>query len=101
MKKSLLSILFILCATCCFAQESVTINGVKYSINGGETSVTQQESASGDIVIPDEIDYNGVKISVVSVEPEAVLGTEITSISLPESITSIGEYSFYGCTNLI
>lgn len=38
--------------------------------------------------------------SVTSIGNHAIAGTQITSITIPNSVTSIGDYAFYLCTSL-
>lgn len=57
-------------------------------------------SYEGDIVIPSEINYEGVLFKVTSIDPGAFNGSNITSITLPQSIQSIGEAAFKYCSKL-
>ena len=52
---------------------------------------------TGAIVIPASVDYNGNTYSVTSIGEDAFWRTSITSITIPEGVTSIGKYAFYGC----
>lgn len=54
----------------------------------------------GDIVIPATIEYEGTVYNVEKISDFAFNESEITSISFPNSITSIGSRSFFGCKNL-
>lgn len=61
------------------------------------TSLKDQISNfTGNVIIPDEID----NMSVVSLNEEAFMNSNITTISLPNSITSLGNRVFANCTNL-
>ena len=58
-------------------------------------------SYSGDVVIPSSITYDGSTYSVVWIYREAFYGcTGLTSIEIPNSVTTIGYKAFYGCTGL-
>lgn len=56
---------------------------------------------SGDIVIPSYVTYKGNTYPVKYIGLEAFSGcTSLTSIQLPETIISIGEFAFQGCIGL-
>ena len=56
---------------------------------------------SGDLIIPETVEYNGVTYSVTSIGDEAFGDCSgLTSVTIPNSVTSIGRYAFYGCSNL-
>ena len=55
---------------------------------------------SGDIVIPSIIQYNKINYDVISIGDRAFSNSSITSISLPNSITTIGIEAFNSCNKL-
>ena len=60
---------------------------------------------SGDIVIPSVVEYEGVECSVTSIGYGAFAHSygadiTITSVSIPESVTSIGDDAFFHCFGL-
>ena len=72
------------------AQKTVTIDGIKYHIENGEATIAvQDETLSGDIVIPESISYDENNYSVVRATNGAFQNTDITGITLPNSITSL------------
>ncbi len=82
------------------------VDGIYYDITSDSTvAVTYlydyryNESAySGDIVIPDTVTYNSVKYSVTSIRNMAFsYCTELTGITIPNSVTAIGGFEFYNC----
>ena len=56
---------------------------------------------SGDVVIPSSITYNGKTHAVVSIASQAFDGSLLTSVVIPESVTTIGEGAFRSCSGLI
>lgn len=48
---------------------------------------------SGDIVIPESVTYYGKTYPVTSIGPDAFVGSDLTSVTIPNSVTSIGEYN--------
>ena len=80
MKKTLLSLFALLITTIAFAYDA-EIDGIYYNLN--DTNQTAEVTSgsnnySGDITIPEKVTYNSTEYSV----------------------TSIGNYAFYGCDNL-
>ena len=55
---------------------------------------------TGAVVIPASVDYSGNTYSVTSIGENAFWRTSITSITIPEGVTSIGEYAFEYCSSL-
>lgn len=62
--------------------------------------VACNENYTGNIVIPAQILYDGVNYNVTTIEDGAFMNTKIASLNLPNSITSIGDYVFAGCSSL-
>lgn len=67
-------------------------------VNDGEVyGISSYKGSDKDVVIPSE--YNGK--SVVNLNSSVFNGKDIESVTIPVSITSIGQYVFYfGCENL-
>ena len=80
---------------------NVEIDGIVYNINvkTGFTEVTANTSHpyTGDIVIPETITYEGTKYTVTAIGQGAFSQRDITSITFPNSITSIGAVAFANC----
>ena len=84
-----------------FAQ--IKVGHIYYSIiNDGEVSVTycQGKNYKGDIVIPETIVYKKKTYKVTKISSYAFKKSDITSITLPNTITSIGDEAFYECGEL-
>lgn len=87
------------------AADPFMIDRIYYFLNGKGATVTSKPYESGyyvgDVVIPEFIEYNGVKYQITTIESNAFLNcSNLRSITLPSSITSIGTQSFMGCTSL-
>lgn len=83
---------------------NVEIDGIMYSINvkTGLTEVVANlyHQYNGDIVIPEAITYEGKEYAVTAIGESAFSQRDITSITFPNSITSIGRAAFYCCSLL-
>jgi len=83
---------------------NVEIDGIMYSINvkTGLTEVVANPSHQykGDIVIPESITYEGKEYTVTAIGQGAFSQRDITSITFPNSITSIGNSAFVYCKRL-
>ncbi len=78
----------------------------------GVLSAYIKNDYTGNIVIPSTVNYNGKSYSVTSIKESAfsnynrfILDKDtivrgVTSVTIPNSVTSIGGYAFYGCTGL-
>lgn len=81
-----------------------TIDNLSYSILGGDSVKVSQsymttDATMGDIVIPATVSYGEQTYRVV--ETGSFFACQkITSVTLPNSIITIGEGSFNGCTNM-
>ncbi len=80
---------------------TVEIDGIAYNINLN-TSITEVTSNSahpysGDIVIQETIAYEGKEYTVTGIGAQAFAQKNITSITFPNSISSIGAAAFYYC----
>ena len=64
-------------------------------------AIVDDDNVTGDFSIPASVERNGVVIPVTMIAPSAFEdNTELTSVSLPATITSIGEGAFAGCEKL-
>lgn len=55
----------------------------------------------GELVIPAEVEHDGVKYTVVAIGDRAFMGCdEITAVSIPATVTEIGAYAFYQCKGI-
>ena len=78
------------------------VDGICYEIiNGGSTVrvISKSGGYSGDIVIPSTVTYNNEVYTVTIISGFSLCKT-LTSIELPNTITTIGEWGFNGCEKL-
>lgn len=63
--------------------------------------VSSNSDVSGDITIPSEVNYSGIKYIVTQIGDRAFYyQQDLTGLTLPESITKIGREAFAGCNVL-
>ncbi len=56
---------------------------------------------SGDIIIPEKVDYNSETYEVVEISNQAFFYCEnLMSITIPNTVVKIGDSAFYGCISL-
>ena len=101
------------------AELTVRIGGVRYVLNKDNASATvarQNKDLSGDIVVPDKVTYDNVEYTVnAMVAPTFVMAAadgdyrttdgafqdcQISSVSLPATLTTIAEGAFNNCQQL-
>ena len=93
------------------AGETVKIDGLWYSLfydqyfETYEAHVTNGNKgisdAIGDIVIPETVEYEGISYRVTEISSRAFYDSEVTSVAIPNSVRSIGNYAFQNCKDLI
>ncbi len=92
-----------LCGIVAVAQ-TVTVGNFVYSVYllGGYAELTDGKSATGNVVIPAEVEYKGTKFPVFRINDYAFENnTAINSVELPASVNRIGISAFNGCTGLV
>ena len=79
----------------------VEIDGICYNLNseGKTAEVTSVEKKySGEVVIPSSITVEGKEYTVTSIGYQAFYECySLTSVTIPNSVTSIGVFAFRGC----
>ena len=79
--------------------------GIYYNITGDNTvevtySDRDNNTYSGSVSIPETVTNNGTEYSVTKIGEYAFQGSAVTSVSMPECITSIGQYACNECGSL-
>ncbi len=73
------------------------INGV----DGNYVSITGFEDYQLELEIPAEVQYNGITYTVYSIGDNAFRDRiDLTSVTIPDSVTEIGESAFISCSSL-
>lgn len=98
------------CAPFAFAAESTTfdVNNIKYEVTGENTVAvisnsgddTQHSTYTGDITIPATVENGGTTYNVTEIGAIAFEQSTVTKVTLPTSITKIGNGAFYQCTTV-
>ena len=110
MKKLFILTLLFACSLVVQAQTFFTIDGVRYMLENDHAVVARQDrELIGDINIPATVTYGDIEYNVTRLmSPDdgesggggAFQECEITSITLPESITDIPRITFHRCMQL-
>lgn len=106
MKKTcVLFLLALLPLTVC-AADAVEIDGVWYTLDAEKGCATVVGSQTrpgyvGDVVIPESVSYNGETYDVTAIAEKAFNYSVLSSVSIGNGVTSIGDFAFYSCPNLV
>lgn len=80
----------------------ITVNDITYkvsSVTDGTLEMTKHVwpgKYEGDLVIPSQVDYKGLKFTVVGIGDNAFYASDVTSVQLPSSLKYIASNAFYG-----
>ncbi len=101
MKKRILSFVIILVMAIGFlptisVANAATYGDFTYEISNGEVTITEYVGDDTEVEIPSTIEG----YPVTSIGYGAFYENGLTSITIPDSVTSIGEEAFYGCESL-
>lgn len=105
--KKLFTFLILFCCTLASYAYDVEVNGLyinELSFIGHKVAVTASPSEakySGEIIIPAEVEIEGVKYKITEIEANAFEDcTGLTKIVIGSNVETIGEGAFKGCTSL-
>lgn len=78
------------------------IDGLRYTLDTATktASVELADQSLTAALIPETVSYEELNYKVTSVAPEGFMSSQIADLSLPQTITTIGEKAFYGCQKL-
>ena len=103
----ILFVLAIIIANCISASAiEFTVDGVRYSVNDDNTTVTvasypSDSKPTGDLTIPESVTYGGISYPVTSIGEEAFSDCSgLASVTIGNSVSSIGRWAFRGCIGL-
>jgi hypothetical protein len=103
MKSKIILLLLVLLSVSVSAETFVS-DGICYKINNGQTvSVIAKNDGkyAGDVSIPSTVSYNGTTYQIDAIERLAFDNCSgLTSITIPNSVASIGWHAFYNCRDL-
>ena len=104
-KKTLLSMLafFCLAGSSAWAQ-AFTQNKLHYEVKDADSRIVSvigaESDISGSVVIPSTVTYNGATYTVTKIGNYAFSGTNITAVTIPGTVMSLGERAFGDCHGL-
>ena len=95
MKRTLLIICTLLCANVLSAQTQFTVGDLTYEVtSGNEVEVHDCAYVTTSVVIPETVTNEGTTYSVTSIGDSAFWWNGLTSVEIPNSVTSIGIEAF-------
>lgn len=103
MKRYLFLTLAVLLCTLSASAYDFMVDGIAYLKNddGKSVRVASGVDYKGDMVIPENVTYDGITFSITDISDGAFYGCDsLTSVTIPNSVTKIGGSAFYGCTGL-
>ena len=105
MKKTIFLLLLLMLLHKVAGAYDFQVNGICYNVNGTQATVTYYRTGvysfySGDVVIPEEVTYSGTTYTITAIGESAFYKSQVTSISIPNTVTSISSRAFYQCYKL-
>ncbi len=103
MKKVFFALIMALACAVQGRAQTFTYEGINYrvsSITDKTVQVARNYNISGAVTLPAEVVYEESIYQVTSIGSDAFANCPLTSINIPNSVTSIGSYAFYYCFSL-
>ena len=85
---------FVLLAALVYPVSGQNVNNFAYTVDNGRVSITNYWGDATDVIVPERL--NG--LPVVEIWERAFDNIPLTSIILPDTLTHIGDWAFYGNT---
>lgn len=104
MKKLLLIIAALFISFNTFAQEiETTVDGIKYFLENNEAYVVGNEEYCDPVTltIPEAIEYGNTTYTVVQIDANAFVCSNLTTVVIPGGVREIGNKAFYEAPNLV
>ena len=105
MKKLLSLCLLLLTTIAGWAQTEFTVGNFKYTVTDAVNhyvSIAKADEATftSALVIPSSVSHEAVDYVVTSVGASGFYETGITSVTIPSSVLTIGDYAFQNCNSM-
>ena len=100
MRKSLLSALLSLFLPTAAGAYDVSIDDIYYNLSTGEATVAGCLQSLESVVIPESITSGGRTYAVTGIVRAAFNSCQMTSVSIPGTVTKIADNAFVYCSNL-
>lgn len=79
----------------------VIADGITYRIDENDAMVAAAEATLTEANIPSSVEFEGNQYPVIKINDSVFSGnTNLTSVTLPESLTTLGDRAFYTCKSL-
>ena len=79
------------------ATKEVAVTLQYYSPGGRYEDATIISDYTGDVIVPSSVNYEGITYAVTSIDNHAFDDSDVTSVSMPNTIQSIGQSAFAYC----
>ena len=78
------------------------VDGITYNTyaNNQTAELCNGQGCKDDVIIPEAIEINGVKYAVTKINANSFDLANITSVSLPNTLETLGNWAFIDCKKL-
>ena len=102
--KKLISLFMMLLMPLMASADAIEIEGIRYSLDAEKKTaevISKSGGYSGDIIIPAVITHNNIEYKVTSIGEDSFYAcSDLTSVVIPEGVTKIKRAAFCDCTGL-